>query len=100
MSDSGVCLWCQGPVSDSIEKVCLRASELISCEWCSLRKLPVLFFQTTPEECVRLQTQLDMSKEKGDHWYDCTGDREYKIPININMTTLQLTGQKNRDQLL
>ncbi|KAM6915070.1 sentrin-specific protease 6 [Xenentodon cancila] len=64
----------EGPVSDSIEKVCLRASELISCEWCSVRKLPVLFFQTTPEECLRLRTDLNMSKED-DHWYDCAGDQ-------------------------
>ena len=61
-----------------MEKVCLQASELISCEWCSVRKLPVLFFQTTPEECVRLRTQLNMSQEKGSQWYDCAGDREYK----------------------
>ncbi|XP_040920513.1 sentrin-specific protease 6 isoform X2 [Toxotes jaculatrix] len=65
----------EGQERNSIEKVCLRASELISCEWCSVRKLPVLFFQTTPEECVRLRTQLNMSKEKGGQWYDCAGDQ-------------------------
>ncbi|KAI3364624.1 hypothetical protein L3Q82_011408 [Scortum barcoo] len=64
----------EGPERNSIEKVCLQASELISCEWCSVRKLPVLFFQTTPEECVRLRTQLNMSKETGSQWYDCAGD--------------------------
>uniref|UniRef100_A0A3Q1H2N8 Sentrin-specific protease 6 n=2 Tax=Anabas testudineus TaxID=64144 RepID=A0A3Q1H2N8_ANATE len=64
----------EGTERDRIE-VCLRASELISCEWCSVRKLPVLFFQTTPEECSRLRTQLNMSKEKGGQWYDCTGDQ-------------------------
>ncbi|XP_035519737.1 sentrin-specific protease 6-like [Morone saxatilis] len=58
-----------------MEKVCFQASELISCEWCSVRKLPVLFFQTTPEECVRLRTQLNMSKETGGQWYDCAGDQ-------------------------
>lgn len=56
--------------------MCLRASELISCEWCSLRKLPVLFFQTSEEECVRLRTQLHMSREESGQWYDCSGDRE------------------------
>ncbi|XP_029965403.1 sentrin-specific protease 6 isoform X2 [Salarias fasciatus] len=65
----------EGPDKDSVEKVCLQASELISCEWCSVRKLPVLFFQTTPAECLRLRTQLNMSKEKGGQWYDCVGDQ-------------------------
>ncbi|KAM9339547.1 sentrin-specific protease 6 isoform 1-T1 [Symphorus nematophorus] len=65
----------EGPERNSIEKVCLQSSELISCEWCSVRKLPVLFFQTTPEECVRLRTQLNMSKETGGQWYDCAGDQ-------------------------
>ncbi|XP_039981156.1 sentrin-specific protease 6 isoform X4 [Xiphias gladius] len=65
----------EGPERDSIEKVCLQASELISCEWCSVRKLPVLFFQTSPEECNRLRSQLNMSKEKGGQWYDCAGDQ-------------------------
>lgn len=77
-----VCCWSNrsfivlsGTERDSI-KVCLRAAELISCEWCSVRKLPVLFFQTTPEESGRLRTQLNMSEEKGGQWYDCTGDRK------------------------
>ncbi|XP_056261512.1 sentrin-specific protease 6 isoform X5 [Seriola aureovittata] len=65
----------EGPERDTIEKVCLQASELISCEWCSVRKLPVLFFQTTPEECTRLRTQLNMTEEKGGQWYDCAGDQ-------------------------
>lgn len=64
----------EGSEHGSVEKVCLQASELISCEWCNVRKLPVLFFQTTPEECHRLRTQLNMSREKGGQWYDCTGD--------------------------
>lgn len=64
-----------GPEADALEKVCLRASELISCEWCSVRKLPVLFFQTSPEECVRLRTQLKMTRDKGGLcWYDCAGN--------------------------
>ncbi|XP_051816758.1 sentrin-specific protease 6 isoform X1 [Acanthochromis polyacanthus] len=63
------------PERGILEKVCLQASELISCEWCSVRKLPVLFFQTTPAECLRLRAQLNMSKEKGSQWYDCAGDQ-------------------------
>ncbi|XP_075871497.1 sentrin-specific protease 6 isoform X2 [Nelusetta ayraudi] len=71
----GIQLETEGAERNSLEKVCLRASELISCEWCSLRKLPVLFFQTSEEECVRLRTQLHMSREEGGQWYDCSGDQ-------------------------
>ncbi|XP_034756112.1 sentrin-specific protease 6 isoform X1 [Etheostoma cragini] len=63
----------EGAEPNTVEQVCLQASELISCEWCSVRKLPVLFFQTTPVECVRLRTQLNMAK--GAQWYDCAGDQ-------------------------
>ncbi|XP_062293548.1 sentrin-specific protease 6 isoform X1 [Scomber scombrus] len=69
------------------ENVCLQASELISCEWCSVRKLPVLFFQTAPEECARLRTQLNMSNEKGGQWYNCSGeqsDEKYIVLIFEN----------------
>lgn len=65
----------EGSERDTVEKVCLQASGLISCEWCSVRKLPVLFFQTTEEECARLRTQLNMSQEEGGQWYDCAGDQ-------------------------
>ncbi|XP_034143708.1 sentrin-specific protease 6 isoform X3 [Esox lucius] len=77
----------EGPEIDALEKVRLRASELISCEWCNVRKLPVLFFQTTPEECLRLRTQLKMSRDKGGLWYDCTGndsDEKYIVLIFEN----------------
>lgn len=72
----GVFGWCSGAELHTLEKVCLQTSELISCEWCSVRKLPVLFFQTTEEECVRLRSQLNMSREDGGQWYDCAGDRK------------------------
>lgn len=65
-----------GPEVDSLEKVRLQASGLISCEWCSVRKLPVLFFQTTQEECQRLRTQLKMTRDKGGLWYDCASNGE------------------------
>lgn len=74
---------CMGPVHfvcvtgrevDVMEKVRLRASELTSCEWCNVRKLPVLFFQTSANECQRLRQQLHMSQESGGLWYDCTGN--------------------------
>ncbi|XP_031692870.1 sentrin-specific protease 6 isoform X1 [Oncorhynchus kisutch] len=83
----------EGPEVDSLEKVCLRASELISCEWCSVRKLPVLFFQTSPEECVRLRTQLKMTRDKGGLcWYDCAGndsDEKYMVLIFENGLSMQ-----------
>ncbi|XP_029984460.1 sentrin-specific protease 6 isoform X2 [Sphaeramia orbicularis] len=71
----------------TVEKVRLQASELISCEWCNVRKLPVLFFQTSAQECSRLRTQLHMSKEKGGQWYDCEGgqsDEKYIVLIFEN----------------
>ncbi|XP_059896958.1 sentrin-specific protease 6 isoform X1 [Gadus macrocephalus] len=72
-------------------EVNLQASELISCEWCSVRKLPVLFFQTTPGECLRLRSQLDMSSEKGGQWYDSAGDQsdeKYIVLIFENGLTM------------
>lgn len=65
-----------GPEPDVLEKVRLRASELTSCEWCTVRKLPVIFLQTTASECLRLRSQLRMSRERS-LWYDCksTGGR-------------------------
>lgn len=65
-----------GQAIDVMEKVRLRSSELTSCEWCSVRKLPVLFFQTSDSECQRLRTQLQMSQESGGLWYDCSGESE------------------------
>ncbi|KAJ8398183.1 hypothetical protein AAFF_G00430270 [Aldrovandia affinis] len=61
----------EAPEEDVLEKVELRTSELTSCEWCSVRKLPTLFLQTTPAECLRLRAQLNMSRNKGGTWYDC-----------------------------
>lgn len=68
--------FCSGAELHTLEKVCLQTSQLISCEWCSVRKLPVLFFQTSEEECIRLRSQLHMSQEEGGQWYDCSGDRK------------------------
>ncbi|KAI1895794.1 hypothetical protein AGOR_G00110440 [Albula goreensis] len=61
----------EAPKEDVLEKVELRASELTSCEWCCVRKLPTLFLQTTPAECLRLRVQLSMSRDNGGVWYDC-----------------------------
>lgn len=71
-----VCVLMAGRDVEKMEKVRLRASELTSCEWCNVRKLPVLFFQTSADECQRLQQQLHMSQESGGLWYDCSGNSE------------------------
>ncbi|XP_062857945.1 sentrin-specific protease 6 isoform X2 [Trichomycterus rosablanca] len=60
----------EGQEIDVLENVRLKSSELTSCEWCSVRKLPVIFFQTSANECQRLRSQLQMSQENG-VWYDC-----------------------------
>ncbi|XP_038616808.1 sentrin-specific protease 6 [Tachyglossus aculeatus] len=62
----------------------LRTSELTKCEWCSVRKLPVVFLQTVPAACHSLRIQLKMSKEKDSVWYDCKGanpEEQYIILI-------------------
>ncbi|XP_028252616.1 sentrin-specific protease 6 isoform X2 [Parambassis ranga] len=91
----------EGSEPGSTEKVCLQASELISCEWCTVRKLPVLFFQTTPDECLRLRTQLDMSQEKGGQWYDCVGDQsDEKYIVLIFENGLAMKEQVILDDIL
>ncbi|XP_028902793.1 sentrin-specific protease 6, partial [Ornithorhynchus anatinus] len=62
----------------------LKTSELTKCEWCSARKLPVVFLQTIPAACHSLRIQLKMSKEKDSVWYDCKGanpEEQYIILI-------------------
>ncbi|KAL0967294.1 hypothetical protein UPYG_G00250400 [Umbra pygmaea] len=91
----------EGPEIDALEKVRLRASELISCEWCSVRKLPVLFFQTTPEECLRLRTQLKMTRDKGGLWYDCNGnDSDEKYIVLIFENGLSMPEQMVLEEIL
>ncbi|NXI05332.1 SENP6 protease, partial [Pachycephala philippinensis] len=57
-----------------VREINLKTSELTKCEWCSVRKLPVVFLQTVPSTCSSLRDQLKMSK---DHvWYECKGDSQ------------------------
>ncbi|KAM4694310.1 sentrin-specific protease 6 [Discoglossus pictus] len=49
----------------------LNTSDIVKCEWCSARKLPVVFFQTIPAACQSLRTKLRMSREGSAGWYDC-----------------------------
>ncbi|KAM9798278.1 sentrin-specific protease 6 [Neosynchiropus ocellatus] len=55
------------------ETLRVETSEIISCEWCNVRKLPVLFFQTSADGCSRLRRHFSMSREEG-VWYDSAGD--------------------------
>uniref|UniRef100_A0A8B9LD28 Sentrin-specific protease 6 n=1 Tax=Astyanax mexicanus TaxID=7994 RepID=A0A8B9LD28_ASTMX len=82
----------EGQEVDVLEKVRLKSSELTLCEWCCVRKLPVLFFQTSDSECQRLRTQLQMSQENGGLWYDCSGknlDEKYIVLIFENGLSMQ-----------
>ncbi|XP_042359458.1 sentrin-specific protease 6-like [Plectropomus leopardus] len=100
-STDNIQLETEGPERDTVEKICLKASELIRCEWCNARKLPVLFFQTTPEECVRLRTQLNMSQEQGAQWYNCSGDQFIeKYIILIFENGLAMKEQMILDEIL
>lgn len=56
-----------------IREINLKTSELTKCEWCGVRKLPVVFLQTVPAACISLRSQLKMSREKDNVWYDCEG---------------------------
>ncbi|NXE87459.1 SENP6 protease, partial [Menura novaehollandiae] len=57
-----------------IREINLKTSELTKCEWCSVRKLPVVFLQTVPSTCGSLRDQLKMSKDNV--WYECKGDSQ------------------------
>ncbi|XP_042325469.1 sentrin-specific protease 6 isoform X2 [Sceloporus undulatus] len=62
----------------------LKTSELTKCEWCGVRKLPVVFLQTIPAACQTLRSHLKMNKEKDNVWYDCKGanpEEQYIILI-------------------
>uniref|UniRef100_A0A8C3PR05 Sentrin-specific protease 6 n=1 Tax=Calidris pygmaea TaxID=425635 RepID=A0A8C3PR05_9CHAR len=60
-----------------VREINLKTSELTKCEWCSVRKLPVVFLQTVPSTCSSLRDQLKMSKDNV--WYECKGDKEQYI---------------------
>ncbi|XP_063082980.1 sentrin-specific protease 6 isoform X5 [Cavia porcellus] len=59
------------PESDPVEIV-LNTSDLTKCEWCNVRKLPVVFLQTIPTIYQKLSLQLQMNKEDK-VWNDCKG---------------------------
>ncbi|KAM6166463.1 sentrin-specific protease 6 isoform 4-T4 [Erethizon dorsatum] len=59
------------PESDPVE-IILNTSDLTKCEWCNVRKLPVVFLQTIPTIYQKLSVQLQMNKEDK-VWNDCKG---------------------------
>ncbi|XP_029416457.1 sentrin-specific protease 6 isoform X2 [Nannospalax galili] len=60
-----------GPESDPVE-IILNTSDLTKCEWCNVRKLPVVFLQAIPAVYQKLSMQLQMNKEDK-VWNDCKG---------------------------
>ena len=52
--------------------ITLNTSDLTKCEWCNVRKLPVVFLQTTPAVYQKLSMQLQMHMEDK-VWNDCKG---------------------------
>uniref|UniRef100_A0A8C8U6A1 SUMO/sentrin specific peptidase 6 n=1 Tax=Peromyscus maniculatus bairdii TaxID=230844 RepID=A0A8C8U6A1_PERMB len=60
-----------GPESDPVE-IILNTSDLTKCEWCNVRKLPVVFLQAIPAVYQKLSMQLQMNKEDK-VWNNCKG---------------------------
>ncbi|XDC77695.1 hypothetical protein R6Z07F_008868 [Ovis aries] len=52
--------------------ITLNTSDLTKCEWCSVRKLPVVFLQTKPAVYQKLSMQLQMNMEDK-VWNDSKG---------------------------
>ncbi|KAM9676374.1 sentrin-specific protease 6 isoform 3-T3 [Dama dama] len=52
--------------------ITLNTSDLTKCEWCNVRKLPIVFLQTTPAVYQKLSMQLQMNMEDK-VWNDCKG---------------------------
>ncbi|XP_069345087.1 sentrin-specific protease 6 isoform X1 [Eulemur rufifrons] len=53
-------------------KITLNTSDLTKCEWCNVRKLPVVFLQAIPTVYQKLSVQLQMNKEDK-VWNDSKG---------------------------
>ncbi|XP_075410993.1 sentrin-specific protease 6 isoform X2 [Tenrec ecaudatus] len=52
--------------------ITLDTSDLTKCEWCNVRKLPVVFLKTIPAVYQKLSMQLQMNKEDK-VWNECKG---------------------------
>ncbi|OCT58462.1 hypothetical protein XELAEV_18002134mg [Xenopus laevis] len=55
----------------SSQELILNPSDFTKCEWCVVRKLPVVFFQTIPAACQSLRSHLKLGGENGTGWHDC-----------------------------
>lgn len=56
--------------------ITLNTSDLTKCEWCNVRKLPVVFLQTIPAVYQKLSRQLQMNMEDN-VWSDCKGANKF-----------------------
>ncbi|KAM8847536.1 sentrin-specific protease 6 isoform 1-T1 [Synchiropus picturatus] len=82
------------------ETLRVETSEIVSCEWCNVRKLPVLFFQTSADGCSRLRRHFSMSREEG-VWYDSAGDElDEKYIVLIFENGLPLREQHILEEIL
>ncbi|XP_054425617.1 sentrin-specific protease 6 isoform X4 [Pteronotus mesoamericanus] len=59
------------PENDPVE-ITLNTSDLTKCEWCNVRKLPVVFLQAIPAVYQKLSMQLQMNMDDK-VWNDCKG---------------------------
>ncbi|XP_023574443.1 sentrin-specific protease 6 isoform X2 [Octodon degus] len=80
------------PESDPVE-IILHTSDLTKCEWCNIRKLPVVFLQTVPTTYQKLSMQLQMNNEDK-VWNDCRGVSK---PTNLEEEYIILIFQNSLD---
>ncbi|KAM8778549.1 sentrin-specific protease 6 isoform 2-T2 [Rhynchonycteris naso] len=82
------------PEDEPVE-IILNTSDLTKCEWCNVRKLPVVFLQTIPAVYQKLSMQLQLNMDDK-VWNDCKGvnkltnlEEQYIILIFQNGLDLQ-----------
>ncbi|XP_066215108.1 sentrin-specific protease 6 isoform X9 [Saccopteryx leptura] len=82
------------PEDEPVE-IILNTSDLTKCEWCNVRKLPVVFLQTIPEVYQKLSMKLQLNMDDK-VWNDCKGvnkltslEEQYIILIFQNGLDLQ-----------
>lgn len=61
--------------------ITLNTSDLIKCESCNVRKLPVVFLQTVPAVYQKLSMQLQMNTEDK-VWNDCKGINKFSSKLH------------------
>ncbi|XP_040205910.1 sentrin-specific protease 6 isoform X2 [Rana temporaria] len=79
----------------------LSTSELIKCEWCSARKLSVVFFQSKASHCQKLRSQFKMSRQNVLGWYDSNSSNvEEQCIVLILEQTLSIVENAIFEKLL